>query len=113
LPPEPPVAPVAPMPPGVKYARAISIGRGGDGEYDQGQRALDQHHYEEAVLRFDAVINSKSTRIDGALYWKAYALNRAGKRDEALASLTQLRRDFPQSGYLNDAQSLEVEVKQN
>lgn len=104
-------APAAPpAPPGPKIGR-ISIGRG-DGEYDNGTRALDQHHYEEAVLRFDQVINSKSSRADGALYWKAYALNREGKRDEALAALATLRKDYPSSAWLNDAGALETEIKQ-
>ncbi|HVW12108.1 MAG TPA: HEAT repeat domain-containing protein [Bryobacteraceae bacterium] len=105
-PPEPP----APMSP--KMGRIFSSGRA-DAEYDAGTRSLDQDHYDEAVIHFDQVINSKSTRADGALYWKAYALNRAGKKDDALAALAQLRHDFPQSAWLNDAQALETEVKQS
>jgi TolA-binding protein len=107
-----PPAPMAPPAPPSPKSMRIMIGRG-DGEYDAGTRALDQHHYDEAVIRFDQVINSKSTRADGALYWKAYALNRAGKKDDALATLTQLHRDYPQSAWLNDAQALETEVKQS
>jgi uncharacterized protein (TIGR03435 family) len=110
-----PKAPPAPPAPaeiaGMKFARIMN-GRG-DGEYDAGTRALDQHRYDEAVIRFDQVINSKSSRADGALYWKAYALNRAGKKDDALAALTQLHHDYPQSAWLNDAQALETEVKQS
>lgn len=106
-----PMPPASPEPPSPKAFR-FSINRG-DGEYDAGTRALDQHHYDEAVIHFDQVINSKSTRADGALYWRAYALNRAGKKDDALAALSQLRRDFPQSAWLNDAQALENEVKQS
>ncbi|HVV45040.1 MAG TPA: tetratricopeptide repeat protein, partial [Bryobacteraceae bacterium] len=104
--------PAAPPAPPLPKAMRIIMGRG-DGEYDSGTRALDQHHYDEAVMRFDQVINSKSSRADGALYWKAYALNRAGKKDDALATLSQLRRDYPQSPWLNDAQALENEVKQS
>ncbi len=107
--PKPPLPPSGPDGP---KAMRIFVGRG-DGEYDAGTRALDQHHYDEAVIRFDQVINSKSSRADGALYWKAYALNRAGKKDEALSTLTQLHRDYPQSAWLNDAQALETEVKQS
>ena len=92
------------------------IGTGNrDGDYDSGTRALDDHKYEEAVRRFDEVINGKSPRAararDGALYWKAYALNRLGRRDDALAALAALRRDYPNSRWLNDAQALEAEVK--
>jgi len=85
---------------------------GGDGAYDSGTRLLDERKYDEALQRFNAVIEAKGGRADGALYWKAYSLNRLGRRDEALATLTALRRDYPQSHWLNDAQALEVEVKQ-
>jgi TolA-binding protein len=83
-----------------------------DADYDNGTRALDDRRYEDAVRRFDAVIDSKSPRADGALYWKAYALNRLGRRDEAIAALAVLRRDYPNSRWLTDAQALEAEVKQ-
>lgn len=82
------------------------------GEYESGTRNLDAHRYEDAVKNFDAVIAAKSSRADGALYWKAYALSRIGKRDDAAAALAALRRDYPASKWLNDAQALEAEVRQ-
>ncbi|MEP6715891.1 MAG: HEAT repeat domain-containing protein [Terriglobia bacterium] len=84
----------------------------GNSAYDRGTRSLDDHQYEEAVRIFDVVINEKNPRADGALYWKAYALNRIGRRDDALAALAALRRDYAGSHWLNDAQALEAEVKQ-
>jgi len=84
-----------------------------DNEYEQGTRALDDRRYDDAIRRFNAVIDGKSARSDGALYWKAYALNRVGRKDEALAALAQLRRDYAGSHWLNDAQALEVEVRQS
>ncbi|MDQ1468534.1 MAG: hypothetical protein QOJ99_14 [Bryobacterales bacterium] len=84
----------------------------GEGAYDAGTRALDERRYDDAIQRFNAVIDAKSSRADGALYWKAYALNKVGRRDEALAAVAVLRRDYPQSHWLNDAQALEVEAKQ-
>jgi tetratricopeptide (TPR) repeat protein len=94
-----------------KGARQFYFNSGG--EYDSGTRLLDEHKYDEAIQRFDRVIATKSDRTDGALYWRAYALNRIGRRDEAIAALAVLRRDYPNSRWLNDAQALEVEVKQN
>ncbi len=85
----------------------------GDAAYESGTRLLDDHKYDESVQRFDQVIAAKGDRSDGALYWKAYALNRVGRRDEALGAISQLRRDYPNSHWLNDAQALEAEVKQN
>jgi TolA-binding protein len=108
-----PVAPVPPVPPMPKVMIQRDRMERGDGAYDSGTRALDQHKYDEAILHFNDVINAKSPRADGALYWKAYALNREGKRDEALAALTQLSRDYPSTAWLHDAQALQAEVKQN
>ncbi|HWE48255.1 MAG TPA: HEAT repeat domain-containing protein [Bryobacteraceae bacterium] len=84
----------------------------GDVGYSAGTRALDSRQYETAIRSFDKVIAAKSDRADGALYWKAYALNRLGRTDDALAAIASLRRDFPGSRWLNDAQALEVEAKQ-
>ena len=84
-----------------------------EANYERGTRALDEHKYDEAVSLFTEVVESKAPRADGAMYWKAYALNRAGRRDEAVATLAALRRDYPNSHWLNDAQALEAEVKQN
>jgi hypothetical protein len=100
----------------MSHAGMLFQGKGSSGkldaDYDNGTRALDDHKYDVAVQRFDAVINSKSQRADGALYWKAYALNRLGRRDDALAALAVLRRDHPTSRWLNEAQALEAEMKQ-
>jgi HEAT repeat protein len=105
--PKAPMAPMAPMPPRMGKFRFDS------GSYEQGKSALDNHNYDRAVEIFDRVINSNtpSSRADGAYYWKAYALNKLGKRDEALAALAELSKQFPQSSWLNDANALKAEVQ--
>lgn len=95
---------------GMLAQKAVTVR--GDGAYDSGEKLLDERRYDEAIQRFDSAIDSKSPRADGALYWKAYALNRTGRRDEALAAIEALRKGYPSSRWLNDAQALEVEVKQ-
>jgi tetratricopeptide (TPR) repeat protein len=107
-----PIPPMAPMPPMPAMGKIYSLSYGG-GAYESGKSQLNLHHYEKAVEAFDRVINSKdpSPRADGAYYWKAYALNRLGKRDEALAALDELQKKFPQSGWLNDAKALRAEVQ--
>jgi len=80
--------------------------------YRAGAEALDNRNYEKAIKYFDRVIENKSPRADGAYYWKAYALNKMGKRDEALAALAEVPKQFPQSRWLNDAKALQVEVQQ-
>jgi tetratricopeptide (TPR) repeat protein len=97
---------------GLSFQGKISTSRL-DGEYENGTRALDDRRYDDAIRRFNAVIDGKAPRADGALYWKAYALNRVGRKDDALAAIAQLRRDYAGSHWLNDAQALEVEIKQS
>ena len=97
---------------GVGSGKGAARERGTNGAYDAGTRALDDHKYDQAIQDFDRVIAAKSDRADGALYWKAYALSRLGRRDDAIAAIAELRRDYPNSRWLNDAQALEVETRQ-
>jgi HEAT repeat protein len=83
-----------------------------DRYYRAGQSALEKRDYDRAVDEFNRVIEDKAPRADGALYWRAYAENKLGKRNEALATLAQLRKDYPNSHWLDDARALEVEVRQ-
>ena len=77
-----PVPPPAPAPhPAPKMAWAS-----GD-LYRSGVRMIDERQYEKAVAAFDQVIRDKGLRIEGAFYWKAYALRRLGKNSEALGAL--------------------------
>jgi hypothetical protein len=79
--------------------------------YELGTNDLDSRRWERAIAHFDKVAKD-SSRADAALYWKAYALNKLGRRDEALAALGELQKTMPQSRWLNDAKALEVEVRQ-
>ena len=80
--------------------------------YDSGTRALDGGHWEDAARLFGEAADRKGTHADGALYWKAYAENRMGQRDNALATIALLKKDYGSSRWLNDAQALEVEIRQ-
>jgi len=80
--------------------------------YQSGQSALDNHHWDQALEAFTAVAQHDGPRADGALYWKAYALNRLGRRDEALAAIAELRKAHANSHWLDDAKALELEVQQ-
>lgn len=87
------------------------VERNADRSYENGSRALDQRRWDEAVKNFAAVPRS-SNRADGALYWKAYAQNKAGRRAEALASLAELTKSYPQSRWTSDGKALEIEIRQ-
>ena len=85
----------------------------GDSSYSSGLNALTANQYERAIVSFDRVIAQKGSRADAATYHKAFAQFRMGRSDDALATLTQLRRDYPQSRYLNDAKVLEADVRKS
>jgi hypothetical protein len=110
-----PVAPVAPMPPMPPMPPKAYNHRGmsDDHLYSAGQSALDGRHWDEAVDCFSQVISRNGSRVDGALYWKAYALGKLGRRDEAAAAIAELRKSYAGSRWLDDAKALELELKQS
>ncbi|MFL6463380.1 MAG: HEAT repeat domain-containing protein [Bryobacteraceae bacterium] len=82
-----------------------------DAAYQEGMQALDAHRWDQAVQSFEVAASHKGSAADAALYWKAYAQNRAGRRQEALSTLAQLRHDYPSSRWNNDARALNIEVR--
>lgn len=99
------------------FAQSVSIaGRRGmsdDSLYNAGLRALDAHKWDEALEAFNQVASRAGARADGAWYWKAYTLNRLGRRDEALAAIAELRKSYATSRWLDEAKALEIQVKQD
>ncbi|MGO4884301.1 MAG: HEAT repeat domain-containing protein [Bryobacteraceae bacterium] len=87
-------------------------GRDDDRAYQKGQSAIDARHWEQALAAFSDVASGNGPRADGALYWKAYALNKLGRRDQALETLAQLRKSYATSRWLDDAKALELEIHQ-
>jgi len=79
--------------------------------YRSGKSYLDRKEYDKAVDAFNRVIENKGSRSDGALYWRAYAQNRLGKREDALASLAELQKSYPSSRWLDDAKALQQEIR--
>jgi outer membrane protein assembly factor BamD (BamD/ComL family) len=63
--------------------------------YDQGRDDIDQGRYDRAIERFGEVVSMKGTRADAALYYRAWAQNKAGQRAEALNTIAALARDYP------------------
>jgi hypothetical protein len=80
--------------------------------YSDGREALDDDRYDQAASKFQQLVELNGPQTDAALYWKAYAENRLGRRDTALAAIADLKRRFPQSRWQKDASALEIEVKQ-
>jgi hypothetical protein len=81
--------------------------------YDEGRDDLDEDRYDQAESKFKHLADMNGPQTDAALYWKAYAQNRLGKRDSALATIADFKRRFPQSRWLKDVNALEIEVRQS
>jgi len=81
--------------------------------YDDGREDLDEDRYDRAAEKFRQLADLNGPQTDAALYWKAYAENRLGKRDTALVTIADMKRRFPQSRWQKDATALEIEVKQS
>lgn len=84
-----------------------------DGLYSQARGFIDRNQYDRALSPLDRVISAKAERADAAMYWKAYTLYKLARRDEAVSTVNQLAKEFPQSAWLRDARALEVEIKQS
>jgi HEAT repeat protein len=81
--------------------------------YEEATNALDDHEWRRATSLFNEVAHMGGPHADAAIYWMAYAQAKSGDRTDALATLVELRKAFPQSKYIEDAKSLEVEIRQN
>lgn len=84
-----------------------------DKAYNDGQTALNESRWADALTKFEQVIRAKSSRTDAATYWKAFSLNKLGRQDEALTTIGELRRNYPKSRWVNDARALEIEIRPN
>lgn len=79
--------------------------------YDDGTRAINEERWSDAESIFDRVIEQHGQRADAALYWKAYAQNKAGQSSQALATCRQLRQTFAHSRWLEECGALEIEIR--
>src|SRR5215470_12534410 len=79
--------------------------------YSEAKEALDEGEYDDAIRQFDEVVKLHGRKADGALYWKAYALNKNGNKAQALTSIGELRKNYPKSNWLRDAGALEQEIR--
>jgi HEAT repeat protein len=85
-----------------------------DESYQRGQENLERRAWARAADSFTRVIEADgSARVDAALYWKAYALDKLNQQADALASVQDLIKRFPQSRWISDAKALELQVRQN
>src|ERR1035438_3394862 len=66
--------------------------------YQDGQASLDRLQWQKALSSFQSM-SAGNAQAEGALYWKAFAFYKLGQDKEALASVAELRKMFPLSGW--------------
>src|SRR5215470_9559059 len=100
--------------PGLSFAESQNTSdkaREEDEAYEGAQDALNSEEFANAVTGFDNVIKMRGRKADAASYWKAYALNKQGNKAQALTTIAELRKNYPQSKYLREGGALELEIK--
>jgi tetratricopeptide (TPR) repeat protein len=80
--------------------------------YARGTAALDKRDWETAATTFEQAATLKGDRADAALYWRAYALHKSGRREDALQAIATLRSAYPRSRWMKDAAALDLEIRQ-
>ena len=79
--------------------------------YDDGQKALREQQWMEAAEYFEQAIRDDRDQADAALYWRAYALHKAGRNREAERELRKLERGYPESRWVKEGQALRIEYQ--
>jgi hypothetical protein len=79
--------------------------------YAKGASALNEGRWADAESIFASVADQKGEHADGALYWKAYAENKQGRTQVALATCVELGRSYPKSRWIEECGALEIEIR--
>ena len=79
--------------------------------YSDATEKLNDEEYSDAIKGFDEVAKMHGRRADAALYWKAYAQNKDGQKEPALATIAELRKSYPKGKWLQEAGALEIEIR--
>jgi tetratricopeptide (TPR) repeat protein len=82
-------------------------------EYQKAMRLLDQSRWDAALKQFQEIGAHYKDKADAALYWQAYAQSKLGQASAALQTLARFKASYPASRWLNDAQALQLELRQS
>lgn len=88
----------------------VSVEAQEDSLYTQGTKAMDEQRWTDAISTFDKLAATKGKKADAALYWKAYSLNKLGRKEEAGAVCGQLRGMYAESSWNRECRVLQARV---
>jgi tetratricopeptide (TPR) repeat protein len=77
--------------------------------YDEGQKALREQNWTEAADQFKQAIKADKNTADASMYWRAHALYKAGRKNEAERQVRSLERKYPDSRWVKEARVLQIE----
>jgi HEAT repeat protein len=81
------------------------------GAYREGQRALSDERWSDALAIFAKIADGGGDDADAAAYWKAWTESKLGRRSDALTTIRGLVKGYPQSAWVDDAKALEIELR--
>ncbi len=79
--------------------------------YADANRAINESRWSDAEDLCNRVIQQHGARAEGAMYWKAYVENKAGRPSDALNTCAGLRSAYPSSRWLEECGALEIEIR--
>jgi tetratricopeptide (TPR) repeat protein len=80
--------------------------------YERGRDSIEREQWSRAVEQFGVVIADRAPRADAALYWRAYAFDKLNRAADALTSVAELMKSFPQQPMAVRRKALELQVRQ-
>ncbi|HEV2618763.1 MAG TPA: tetratricopeptide repeat protein, partial [Acidobacteriaceae bacterium] len=79
--------------------------------YADGTKAMDEQRWPDAVTDFDRAAAINAQHSDASLYWKAYSLDKLGRKDEARATCDSLTKQQPQSPWNRECMMLTARLE--
>lgn len=78
-------------------------------DYDNGLKAMDEGRWSDALKSFDKLAAENPEYADGALYWKAYNLEKLNRTEDARATCRSLQATYPRSSWTVECATLRVD----
>ena len=78
--------------------------------FREGRDLIEAQNWQQASQKFNDFIAEfpKDRDLDAALYWFAYALQKQGKKEDAVPPLQRLIKEFPNSSWRREAEAMLV-----
>jgi hypothetical protein len=81
--------------------------------YADGEKAMNEQRWSDAVTAFDRAATVKGKRTDASLYWEAYSLDKLGRKDESRAKCDSLSKQQPSSTWNRECRILRTRTEVN